>query len=158
MTVANCISKIKDFLRNLASQRYLRHYQKRFLGDCFGCFNGVYLTFGEASVNLPKSSNIGYDNKATVQLYAQGFNPRSCNIQSFDYPVLFWFSQILRLFGHGLSVFDLGGGVGLHYFAYSQKLKELQYVDWTVCEVDAMAAAGLEISSMNNSPVRFLLI
>ena len=50
--------------------------------------------------------------------YTREFGDRLTRIFSFDYPVLFWLKGILA---EGCRVFDLGGHVGLQYYAFSKE-------------------------------------
>lgn len=102
------ISKIKSipFVRSLRESKYKR----KFDGEGYGYFWGVFETFEEAIKAAPKSKPIGYDDFDLAKDYKEKL-PK--NIQSYDYPVLFWLREILN---ENHKVFDFGGNVGIHFF------------------------------------------
>ena len=75
----------------------------------------------------------------------------STNIASYDYPVLFWLSQIFNQSSNKLTVFDFGGNVGNHFYSYSTILKYPDGLNWTVCDVPAIAKAGEKLAQDLNS-------
>lgn len=99
---------------------------------------GVFDTFAEALASVPVQRMTGYDNAASADLYRE----RTRRIFINDYPSLFWLSKMFDAGGH--SVFDLGGHIGLAYYAYQRYLRYPQNLRWCVRDVAAVNEAGRE--------------
>jgi len=129
-------------LRNmpLFKQRQLAAYQRRFLENASeNLFMGRFDSFEGALAQVPKHKPTGYDNAESAKL------AYTSQITSWDYPVLFW---LQRAFGDGLtSVFDLGGHVGIKYYAFKRTLPFPAGLRWTVCDVPAVIKEGAEIAT-----------
>ena len=132
-------------------RRYLeRRYERRFAGDCYGCFRGVFETFEEAIQSAPRTKSVGYDNEELALEYQQmleqeNWEHSSRLVAPYDYPVMFWLGEIL---GHGdvKSVFDFGGNVGIHYYGYRKYLEYPETLRWFVCDVPAIVKVGKTIA------------
>jgi putative methyltransferase (TIGR04325 family) len=127
------------------------------LSDCYHHFwsfrrevarcRGVYGSFAEARAAAPSSVAIGYEQEAirycesVAHLTARS---RVGEMNDRDYPVLFWLRPLLADAG---LVFDLGGNVGLQYFAYRAKTHVPGHVRWVVCEIPEVARAGMELAA-----------
>lgn len=127
--------------------RYFKEfsYERRFAGDCYGCFRGVYETFEEAMLSAPKTKSIGYDNSELAQEYQQNTELET-NVQSYDYPVLFWLNSIFNSNAIELTLFDFGGNVGTQFYAYENYLKYPSNLKWIVCDLPAIVKAGKELA------------
>jgi putative methyltransferase (TIGR04325 family) len=138
----------------LARQIYRRYqeskYERQFAGDCYGCFRGVYETFEEAIRAAPKTKSIGYDNPELAHEY-QHRAELETTVQSYDYPVLFWLNSIFDINEKTLSIFDFGGNVGVHFYAYEKYLKYPFNLKWLVCELPAIVKAGKELAEKRGS-------
>lgn len=102
-------------------------------------FRGVYASFEAAAANVPATRPLGYDNPRSAAMYVNQLSvlPR-------DYPALFWLSRALA---DGLRrVVDLGGSVGIKYFAFRALLDMPQDLRWTVVDVPAVAERGRALS------------
>lgn len=121
------------------------NYERKFAGDCYGCFRGVYETFEEAIQSVPKTKSVGYDNSELAQEY-QYTAELETTVQSYDYPVLFWLSSIFNNHQQNLSIFDFGGNVGVHFYAYEKYIKYPDKLKWLVCEVPEIMKAGKELA------------
>lgn len=103
-------------------------------------FRGVYASFDEARASAPSDLPIGYDNPAPAAMYMD----RTRKTYPADYPVLFWLSRLLR---EGCaSVFDLGGHIGVSYYAYRRYLTYPPSLSWRVHDVPAVMAHGRQIA------------
>jgi hypothetical protein len=62
---------LKNRLKEVPIVQTLRelNYEKRFSGECYGCFRGVYETFEEAILSAPKNKEIGYDQPDLAKEY-----------------------------------------------------------------------------------------
>jgi putative methyltransferase (TIGR04325 family) len=67
----------------------------------------------------------------------------------YDYPVLFWLRPLLV---PGAVVFDYGGHVGVHFYAYGRVLEFPPGLTWTVCELPAVVEAGRTLAVEREAP------
>jgi putative methyltransferase (TIGR04325 family) len=125
-------------LRNVLDRRYFQN----FLSEAgFGSYYGIYSSFSEAKRHIPESD--GYNQEAL----AEEFMARIDCVFPYDYPILFW---LYRAFQAGCkSVFDIGGSVGIHYYAYQKYLVYPDDIKWCVCETPAMARVGGQLAATN---------
>jgi putative methyltransferase (TIGR04325 family) len=111
---------------------------RRFLDNTTeNLFWGVHDSFSAAQAAAPTSRPVGYDNDASAELY-------SPQISAWDYPALFWLGRSLD---EGLrSVFDLGGHIGIKFYAFKRLLAYPPELRWRVCDVPAVIGRGAEIA------------
>lgn len=99
-------------------------------------YRGVYGSFAEALASAPRARQVGYDNEESADLYKE----RTRRVYISDYPVMFW---LARLFEAGsTSVFDIGGHIGIAYYAYQRLVRYPEAIRWRVLDVPAVNAAG----------------
>lgn len=104
-------------------------------------FRGVFPTFEAAQQAAPASRPVGYDNPSSAAMYAD----RTRRIHSHDYPTLFWLGKLLA---EGCTrVFDLGGHIGLSYYAYRDYLDYPAGLRWLVHDVPAVVENGRRIAA-----------
>lgn len=121
-------------------------YERKFAGDCHGCFRGVYETFEEAIQSVPNTNkSIGYDNAELAEEYQQGIDLET-TAHSYNYPILFWLNSIFNNYQDNLNIFDFGGNVGIHFYTYSNYLKYPSNLNWIVCDLPAIIKAGKELA------------
>lgn len=114
-------------------------YRRKFLENREeNLFMGSFESFAAAEAGAPPSKAIGYDDaEAAKTLYSH-------QIYFYDYPALFWLG---RSFDEGLrSVFDLGGHVGIKYYAFRRVVPYPQELRWTVCDVPGVVKTGQELA------------
>jgi putative methyltransferase (TIGR04325 family) len=121
----------------------LRHraeaYRRKFLlNETENLFMGSFESFAAAEAGAPESKAVGYSNaKAAGELYTH-------QIYFYDYPGLFWLG---RSFDEGMRrVFDLGGHVGIKYYAFRRVLPYPDGLRWTVCDVPGVVQSGKELA------------
>lgn len=116
-------------------------YERRFRANRdANLFRGVYRTFDEALASAPGELPTGYDNPAAAAMYLD----RTRRTHPTDYPVMFW---LQRLFSEGCrTVFDLGGHVGVSYYAYRRHLPYPPGLRWRVHDVPAVMARGRSLA------------
>jgi len=113
----------------------------------FGRFRGIYPTI-EAALATAPAAPIGYDHPQLALSYQQmleqeNWEGRQEMLYSYDYPVLFWLSQILQ---PKMQLLDLGGNVGIHYYAYQRHLTYPEDLRWKVCELPAFVEVGTQLA------------
>lgn len=127
-----------DALRDSPPVRAFRRkaFDRRFVGNARGhLFRGVFDTFEAAEASAPKTLPTGYDNKASADLYLQRLR-----IDEYDYPAMFWIARALQ--EGAKSVIDLGGSVGIKYFAFGRSMVFPADLIWRVIEVPAAVDRG----------------
>ena len=139
-----------DLLRHLLEgpvtrPALMRWRHKQFLSaDGFASYSGVFHSFEQARQSLPDSPE--FDEEALTQEYV---SVRTKKVFAYDYPVLWWLAAAFRNGGH--SVLDIGGSVGVHYYAYQQFLELPKGLKWTVAEVPSVARVGERLASEQQS-------
>jgi putative methyltransferase (TIGR04325 family) len=98
-------------------------------------FRGVYSSAEEAARSAPKDRALGYDNAESAAMYFNHMTP-----DSFDYPAIYWLEKSL-LAGHH-SIFDVGGHIGIKYYAFKPLLSDVPGLSWLVCDVPAVIQRG----------------
>jgi putative methyltransferase (TIGR04325 family) len=127
--------------------RFLRdiYLDYQFSRDGYSYFKGVFSTFDQAIQSAPKSKCIGYDNAELANEYRKQVEA-SNTVYSFDYPVLFWLKSILDVTPEKpLSIFDFGGNVGTHFYAYQKYINYPKNMEWTVCDLPEIIKAGKDL-------------
>jgi putative methyltransferase (TIGR04325 family) len=110
-------------------------YRRKFLDNQDdNLFMGSFESFAAAEAGAPPSKSVGYDNaQAATQLYSH-------QVYFYDYPALFWLGRSLE---DGMTrIFDLGGHVGIKYYAFRRVLPYPDGLRWTVCDVPGVVRAG----------------
>jgi putative methyltransferase (TIGR04325 family) len=99
-------------------------------------YRGVFPTFAAAQASIPPTRTAGYDNAESADLYRE----RTRRVYINDYPMILWMGRFL---GEGARrVFDIGGHIGIAYYAYQKFLSYPPGLTWTVQDVPAVNAAG----------------
>lgn len=98
-------------------------------------FRGVYPDREAATLSIPHNGKpVGYDNEAAAGYYREYLGTVASN----DYPVMFWLRELLH---HG-KVFEVGGHVGVAYYAYQRYLTHPAGLQWQINDTPAVCAAG----------------
>jgi putative methyltransferase (TIGR04325 family) len=114
-------------------------YRRKFLDNQDeNLFMGSFDSFADAEAGAPESKPVGYDNaEAAWEVYSH-------QIYFWDYPGLFWLSRSIDA---GMRrVFDLGGHVGIKYYAFKRVLPYPGGLHWTVCDVPGVVQTGRELA------------
>ncbi|WP_158543544.1 methyltransferase, TIGR04325 family [Dyella solisilvae] len=123
-------------------------YERRFLAHdstMRNLYRGVYPSFTEAQASIPRTSMQGYDNTESAGFYRE----RTRRVFLNDYPMMWWLS---RLFEAGSSsVFDLGGHIGIAYYAYQRFMRFPAQLRWRVMDVPAVMEAGAIWAGKNDA-------
>lgn len=114
-------------------------YRRKFLENRDeNLFMGSFESFADAEAHAPAGKVVGYDTPEAANLYSH-------QIYFYDYPALFWLGRSLD---SGLrSVFDLGGHIGIKYYAFRRVLNYPPDLRWTVCDVPGVIKAGAEVAA-----------
>ncbi len=133
MSILGTVARLGEVpvLRTFRERRY-----ERFFAAATGAhvFRGA--SFAAARRAAPAGRPIGYDNPAPARAYDAMLG----QVYPRDYPVLFWLQNALL---DGVrSVFDLGGHVGVKYYAYRRLLAFPDDLRWIVCDVNAVVEEG----------------
>jgi len=128
------LSWIKQWkpIRAVREERCRRHFDSN---SGYGAHWGVFGSFAEATASTP--SVVGFNRRET----AFDFDDRLDRVFPYDYPVLFWLDRIFTS-ANALLLFDIGGGVGVHYYAYRKYLEYPARLVWKVCEVAQVLDVG----------------
>jgi putative methyltransferase (TIGR04325 family) len=103
-------------------------------------FYGVYGRWEEAEAAAASYGQAGYDNPESADLYK--FMMR---IMPNDYPSLYWLARSLS---EGMTrVFDVGGAIGIKFYAFKEHLSAWPALRWRVQDVTAVAARGRELAN-----------
>ncbi|KRF02127.1 hypothetical protein ASG87_11650 [Frateuria sp. Soil773] len=126
-------------------------YERRFLAHdslLENLYRGVFPSWAAAAASVPPTRATGYDNSASAALYRD----RTRRVFLYDYPVMLW---LARLFAEGSrSVFDLGGHIGIAYYAYQRYVDYPEGLRWQVHDVPAVNAAGAAWAEQHDAPRR----
>ncbi len=123
--MASWLKKIPYLERAYQNYQRAKYVQNFDSERNYGGFWGVFETFDRAIASAPKTKNIGYNDADLAQQYRQMFEHDNWEnsgrvIRTHDYPILFWLKS---LFADGCqTIVDIGGNIGIHYYAYSQYL------------------------------------
>lgn len=136
--------KVKDVLKSdyALGQILKRRYEHRFLSASdSNLFYGIYPSFDVAISHLPSTKPGGYDNQPSALLYQD----RCETIHSTDYPALYWLKQVLKA---DSKVFEIGGHVGVSFYAYDKFMDLGETIDWTIHDVEAVVKQGLQLAEV----------
>lgn len=105
---------------------------------------GVFSSFAEARAWLPPSCE--FDQEALADEYLQ---VRMHRVYAYDYPVIHWLDRAFA--GGARRVLDLGGSIGVHYYAYRPRMAYPASLRWTVFEVPAIVRVGRALAGQCDS-------
>jgi putative methyltransferase (TIGR04325 family) len=122
----------------------LRAYWTKFLSnEKENLFFGDFDSFEAARAAVPSGMHVGYEGAPGAPMM---YSPQIC---TWDYPAIFWLADA---FGHGMtSVFDLGGHVGIKYYAFRRLIQYPEALRWMVSDVRSVTAAGEDLARQRQS-------
>jgi len=134
----------------LVRRSRMKWERKRFLSpETYAAYYGVYESFASARRELP--DNPGFNLKALADEHV---NVRTKRVFEYDYPVMWWLQMAFRL--GAKNILDIGGSVGVHYYAYRGYLQMPADVTWEIVEVPEVASIGRELAvAREATPLRF---
>lgn len=114
-------------------------------GAYAGVCRGVYDTYAQAAAAAPAQRPLGYDHEGPAAMYRD----RIDRVFPSDYPMLHWMGEA---FANGATrVVDLGGHVGVSYYAYDRYLTYPRELSWQVIDVPAVAQAGRTLAATRDT-------
>lgn len=142
MAYSSASQVVRKILEGPVTRAALRRWRRQqFFSEAgFSSYFGVFNSFSEARDWLPASPE--FDHAALAEEYV---NVRTKKVFAYDYPVMWWLERAFR--DGATKVLDIGGSVGVHYYAYRRYFEMPQSLSWRVVEVPAIAAIGREIAS-----------
>lgn len=103
-------------------------------------FRGVFDTAQAALASAPPTRPTSYDNEGSANLYLERLK-----IDDYDYPAMFW---LQRSFGDGLArLADVGGSIGIKYFAFREFMPYPPDLLWRVVDMPAVVQRGREFAA-----------
>ncbi|WP_177142729.1 methyltransferase, TIGR04325 family [Variovorax sp. YR216] len=105
----------------------------------YGFYYGVFESFRDARAWLPPSKE--FDHAPIAEEFVE---VRTKRVFAYDYPVLLWLLRALQ--AGATSVLDIGGSVGVHYYAYRRYIQLPEGLTWRVVEVPTMVAIGRNLA------------
>lgn len=133
---------IRHFLDGpLARPAIMRAKRRHFLSsEGHAAYFGVFDSFHAARAWLPASPE--FNHAALAKDYVE---VRAKRVFGYDYPVMWWLEKAFR--SGATRVLDIGGSVGVHYYAYQHYLAMPPNIQWQIAEVPAMVRIGREMAA-----------
>jgi putative methyltransferase (TIGR04325 family) len=113
--------------------------RREFLRSTPSC-RGIYASFAAAAADAPSAKLASYDQDEIALSYRE----RLDYFNFADYPVIFWLGSLLD---RARVIFELGGSIGLGYYAYVRYLAFPPDLRWTVCELPSMVRMGIDVAA-----------
>ena len=137
---------VREFLEGpITRPALLRWRRQQFLTtQGAGAYFGLFDSFNAARAWLPKNPEFDQD-----ALAAEYVTIRARKVFAYDYPVMFWLEHAFR--DGAKSILDIGGSVGVHYYAYRRYVEMPGALNWNVVEVPAMVSIGRKMAADQNA-------
>ena len=120
-------------LAPLGRRLYARVYERQHKGNHY---LGVYPAHATALAAVPAALRVDFDTSDAASQY----RGRARQLSIGDYPALYWVS---RLLDEGCrTVFDLGGHIGVAYYAFQQYCSYPADLRWTVSDMPTTVEVG----------------
>jgi len=103
-------------------------------------FSGVYETFDAAEKAAPRTKPVGHNTPAAPNMYVYAIG----SLVPSDYPVMFWAAQFISA---TKMVLDIGGNIGISFYAYRSRLPFPDDLRWLVYDVPEVANGGEELAA-----------
>ncbi|PNG48965.1 MULTISPECIES: methyltransferase, TIGR04325 family [unclassified Variovorax] len=142
MTHQSASHVVREFLESpLTRPALLLWRRKQFLSrEGHGFYFGLFDSFEAARAWLPKNPEFGQDALATEYV-----DVRTKKVFAYDYPVMWWLEHAMR--GGATRVLDIGGSVGVHYYAYRRYIDMPAALRWHIVEVPTMISIGRKLAA-----------
>lgn len=142
MTHQSASQVVREFLEGpLTRPALLLWRRKQFLSrEGHGFYFGLFDSFEAARAWLPKNPEFGQDALATEYV-----DVRTKKVFAYDYPVMWWLEHAMR--EGATRVLDIGGSVGVHYYAYRRYIDMPAALRWHIVEVPIMISIGRKLAA-----------
>ena len=107
-------------------------------GDFQGLHLGKFASFAQAREFASRREVV-----TKYVLDHEDWAKRQSTIKAHDYPILYWLGRLLET---DSVVVDLGGSIGVSYYAFRDWLDFPEGLSWVVCELPEPAALGRRIA------------
>jgi len=147
MAYASASQVVRQILEGPVTRPALQRWRRRqFFSEAgFGSYFGLFKNFTEARDWLP--ANPEFDDAALATEYV---NVRTKKVFAYDYPMMWWLERAFR--DGATQVLDIGGSVGVHFYAYRRYFEFPQGLSWRVVEVPAIASIGWKMATQAEAP------
>ncbi len=122
-------------LPGIAHVRRLAHRAEFAQGRPVNSCSGIYPRFEDARRAIPPEQPEGYDHVEMAAYYRDLLE----GPQVADYALMYWLRPALV---GAKMLFDLGGHVGVSYYAFRRRLELREDLTWLVCDVPAVVREG----------------
>jgi putative methyltransferase (TIGR04325 family) len=129
-------------IRALAKPLYRRRFRAHRRGNAYF---GAYSSFAEAMHDIPQGKPADYNTQAAADLY----NHRLQHVEASDYPALFWLKHFLD--DGARRIFDLGGHVGLSYYAFARLVEYPRDLRWQVHDMPLVMQKGRQLADVRGA-------
>lgn len=132
---------------NKVSQTLLEPLYKQYFARpiAFARFQGIYPTFSDAERAVPATLPGHFDTDDAAGMYGD----RLDRLHPEDYAPLFWLSRVVQ---PGMSLFDLGGHIGIARHAFGRVLPVLAETRWICQDLPAVATRGAALLAERPAP------
>ena len=146
MTYMSAAHVVREFLEGPLTRPAFMHWRRQhFLSEDGASFYfGVFDSFASARRWLPASPEFNTD-----ALQKQYVEVRTQRIFAYDYPVMWWLSSAFR--DGAQSILDIGGSVGVHYYAYRLFINMPETLSWSIVEVPSVVAMGRTLAAVRKA-------
>ena len=105
--------------------------------------DGVFRTFTEALEAVPKERKVSFDHPEM----ATHLEDMAEHVLVSDYAIAFWLHPLLR---ERSMIFELGGNVGVTYYALRQIISFPTDLKWLVCDLPEINRRGVQLANQRN--------
>jgi putative methyltransferase (TIGR04325 family) len=105
---------------------------------------GVFGSYREARDHLP--SAMGYDQSLILDVDdvpALTASRQDNTLRNYDEPIVNFISDKIS---RNTAVFNVGGNVGIEYYAYKARIPAIANTDWTICEIESVVERGTALA------------
>lgn len=107
-------------------------------------FSGAHPDVKSALASIKPGRKRGYNHPELAEVSFK----RMCQLQLWDYPVLYWLNQLKR---PGLRLLDAGGHLGTRYIAFGQHI-DLSDIHWVIQDLPAIIAEAKQRQKAGELP------
>jgi putative methyltransferase (TIGR04325 family) len=138
--IRRIVNELREFpgISLVARPWYRRGFRSHRRGNAYF---GVYPSFADAQNDIPPGLPPDYNSEAAANLYAS----RLSQLEASDYPALFWLQRFIKMGER--RIFDLGGHVGLSYYAFAAHMEYPDDLLWQVHDMAAVMDRGRALAA-----------